>query len=51
MKTIKQVRNKKDLNNWLTDENKFNLDTLISSIQTFLVHESDAYSELLDLKR
>jgi len=48
---ITQPSNKKDLNNWLTDENKFNLDTLISSIQTFLVHESDAYNELLDLKR
>jgi hypothetical protein len=47
---IIQPSNKKYLNNWLTDENKFNLDTLISSIQAFLVHELDAYNELLELK-
>lgn len=47
---ITQPSNKKYLNNWLTDENKFNVDTLISSIQPFLVHELDAYNELLELK-
>jgi hypothetical protein len=48
---ITQPSNKKHLNNWLIDKNKFNLDTLIGSIQAFLVHELDAYNELLDLKR
>ena len=48
---IIQPSNKKHLNSWLIDENKFNVDTLISSIQAFLVHELDAYNELLDLKR
>jgi hypothetical protein len=48
---ITQPSNKKHLNNWLIDENKFNVDTLMASIQTFLVHEFDAYNELLDLKR
>lgn len=48
---IIQPSNKKHLNNWLIEENKFNLDTLIASIQAFLVHELDAYNELLDLKR
>ena len=48
---IIQPSNKKHLNNWLIDENKFNVDTLIASIQAFLVHELDAYNELLDLKR
>ena len=47
---IIQPSNKKHLNNWLTDENKFNLDTLILSIQSFLAHELDAYNELLELK-
>jgi len=47
---IIQPSNKKYLNNWLIDENKFNVDTLIASIQAFLVHESDAYNELLELK-
>jgi len=47
---IIQPSNKKYLNNWLTDENKFNLDTLILSIQSFLAHELDAYNELLELK-
>lgn len=47
---IIQPSNKKHLNSWLTDENKFNVDTLISSIQAFLVHELDAYNELLELK-
>jgi hypothetical protein len=48
---IIQPSNKKHLNNWLNHENKFNIDTLIASIQAFLVHELDAYNELLDLKR
>jgi hypothetical protein len=48
---IIQPSNKKHLNNWLIDENKFNVDTLIASIQAFLVHELDAYNELLELKR
>ena len=47
---IIQPSNKKHLTNWLIDENKFNIDTLISSIQTFLVHELDDYNELLELK-
>jgi hypothetical protein len=47
---ILQPSNKKYLNNWLINENKFNIDTLIDSIQAFLVHELDAYNELLDLK-
>lgn len=47
---ILQPSNKKYLNNWLIAENKFNIDTLIASIQAFLVHELDAYNELLDLK-
>ena len=47
---ITQPSNKKYLNNWLDTGNKFNVDTLITSIQSFLVHEIDAYNELLELK-
>ena len=47
---ITQPSNKQYLNNWLDNGNKFNVDTLISSIQSFLVHEIDAYNELLELK-
>jgi hypothetical protein len=47
---ITQPSNKKYLNNWLNTGNKFNVDTLIASIQSFLVHEIDAYNELLELK-
>ena len=47
---ITQPSNKQYLNNWLNTGNKFNVDTLITSIQSFLVHEIDAYNELLELK-
>jgi hypothetical protein len=47
---ITQPSNKQYLNNWLDTGNKFNVDTLITSIQSFLVHEIDAYNELLELK-
>jgi len=47
---IIQPSNQKYLNNWLNGGNKFNVDTLISSIEIFLIQESDAYNELLELK-
>ena len=47
---ITQPSNKSHLNNWLKEENKFYVNTFLTSIESFLIQESDAYTELLELK-
>jgi len=47
---IAQPSNKSHLNNWIIEENKFYLNTFLKSIESFLIQESDAYNELLELK-
>ena len=47
---ITQPSNKSHLNNWLIEENKFYLNTLLKSIESFLIQETDAFNELLELK-
>ena len=47
---ISQPSNKSHLDNWLLEENKFHVNTLLTSIEPFLIQESNAYTELLELK-